>query len=123
MDITSIGSSNTNMPATPNRQVNPETAVLEPKTAAPTITGNAVSQTDKSPSLADVTKAVYDINKSIQSSTQGVVFTLDNDDKRMVVQVVDQQTKQVLRQIPTEEAIEISKSLNKLQGLLIRQQA
>ncbi len=123
MDITSIGSSNTNVPPPPHRQINSETSALGPKTAAPTITGNAVDQTGKSPSLADVTKAVYDINKSIQSNTQGVVFTLDNDENRIVVQVVDQQTKQVLRQIPTEEAIEISKSLNKLQGMLIRQQA
>ena len=123
MDIASIGNSNTNVPASPSRPINSESAALAPQTATPTITEAAVSQTGKSSSLADVTKAVHDINQSIQSNAQGVVFTLDNDNKRIIVKVVDQQTKQVLRQIPTEEVIEISKSLDKLQGLLIKQQA
>ncbi|MFZ6672513.1 flagellar protein FlaG [Undibacterium sp. Xuan67W] len=123
MDISSIGNSNTNVAVVLNRQTSSDASISTAQAAAPTITEIAVSQANKSPSLADVTKAVQDINKSIQSSSQGVEFTVDNDDKRVVVKVVDQQTKQVLRQIPTEEAIEISKSLDKLQGLLIKQQA
>ncbi|MFZ6814671.1 flagellar protein FlaG [Undibacterium sp. Rencai35W] len=123
MDISSIGNSNANVAVVLNRQASSDASISTAQAATPTITETAVSQPNKSPSLADVTKAVQDINKSIQSSSQGVEFTVDNDDKRVVVKVVDQQTKQVLRQIPTEEAIEISKSLDKLQGLLIKQQA
>lgn len=123
MDISSIGNSNANVAVVLNRQASSDASISTAQAATPTITETAVSQANKSPSLADVTKAVQDINKSIQSSSQGVEFTVDNDDKRVVVKVVDQQTKQVLRQIPTEEAIEISKSLDKLQGLLIKQQA
>jgi flagellar protein FlaG len=41
----------------------------------------------------------------------------------MVVRVVDTATDQVIRQIPSEVALAISQSLEKLQGLLVRQQA
>ncbi|HEX7633662.1 MAG TPA: flagellar protein FlaG, partial [Noviherbaspirillum sp.] len=45
------------------------------------------------------------------------------DTDRPVVKVVDQQTKTVIRQIPTEETLEIAKALDRVQGLLIRQKA
>jgi flagellar protein FlaG len=40
-----------------------------------------------------------------------------------VVKVIDQQTKEVIRQVPTQEVLEISKAIDRAQGLLIRQQA
>ncbi len=70
-----------------------------------------------------VNDAVEAINKTIQSASQNLEFSVDGDTSSVVVKVVDQQTKQVLRQIPTEEALEIAKSLDKLQGLLIKQTA
>jgi len=41
----------------------------------------------------------------------------------MIVKVVDTASKQVLRQIPNEEVLAMSKTLDKLQGLMIRQTA
>jgi len=40
-----------------------------------------------------------------------------------VVRVLDDATKEVIRQIPSEEALEIAKALDKLQGVLLRQEA
>lgn len=70
-----------------------------------------------------VNQAVEAINKTIQAASQNLEFSVDKDTSNVVVKVIDQQTKQVLRQIPTEEALEIAKSLDKLQGLLIKQTA
>jgi flagellar protein FlaG len=70
-----------------------------------------------------ITKAVENINKTIQAASQNLEFSVDEDSSQVVVKVIDQQTKQVLRQIPTEEVLEIAKSLDKLQGLLIKQTA
>lgn len=61
--------------------------------------------------------------KTINASLQGVEFAIDSDSHRTVVKVVDQETKQVLRQMPTQEALEIAKSLDRMQGLLIKQEA
>ena len=41
----------------------------------------------------------------------------------MVVKVVDVDSHQVLRQIPNEEVLAMSKTLDRLQGLVIRQTA
>ncbi|MFC6521248.1 flagellar protein FlaG [Undibacterium arcticum] len=40
-----------------------------------------------------------------------------------MVKVVDQRTQEVIRQMPSPEALEIAKALDKMQGLLIRQKA
>jgi len=40
-----------------------------------------------------------------------------------VVKVVDLETKEVIRQIPSPEVLEIAKAVDQLQGLLIRQKA
>ncbi|MDY7537133.1 flagellar protein FlaG [Undibacterium sp. RTI2.1] len=94
------------------------------KAATPLDTSLAVTPAGKTQATREqVEAAVKDINKSLQSSSQGLEFSIDPDSKHVVVKLIDQQTKQVLRQIPNEEVLEISKSLDKLQGLLIKQSA
>ena len=94
------------------------------KSAAPIASDNPVVQTErvqKSASFEQVSKAVQEINKTIQAASQNLEFSVDTEENKVIVKVIDQQTKQVLRQIPTEEALDIAKSLDKLQGLLIKQ--
>src|SRR4051794_39130810 len=72
---------------------------------APAVVAAAVQQPDPAATLAQVTQAVKDINKSMGS--QGLEFTLDEDTHETIVKVIDQQTKEVIRQMPTKEALEI----------------
>ncbi|MEQ1599861.1 MAG: flagellar protein FlaG [Methylotenera sp.] len=67
--------------------------------------------------------AVKKLNDYVAPALQTVEFSLDHDSKRMIVKVVDTATHKVLRQIPNEEVIAMSKTLDKLQGLVIRQTA
>lgn len=71
------------------------------------------------PTREEVKNAVNNINAALQASSQNLEFSIDDDANAVVVKVIDQSTKQVLRQIPTQEALEIAKSLDKVQGLLI----
>ncbi|TXI93619.1 MAG: flagellar protein FlaG [Burkholderiaceae bacterium] len=84
---------------------------------------NRSSEVTRNFGKPQVSEAVDAINKVIRGSSQNLEFTVDDAEGNIVVKVVDQQTKEVLRQIPSEEALEIAKSLDKLQGLLIRQVA
>lgn len=68
-------------------------------------------------------KAVDRLNDTMRAKAQGLEFMIDDDSKRLVVKVVDQQTKEVIRQVPSQEVLEIAKALDRAQGLLIRQQA
>lgn len=48
---------------------------------------------------------------------------VDRDTGIQVIKVVDTKTDEVIRQIPSEEIIELAKTLDKLHGLLIHQTA
>ena len=40
-----------------------------------------------------------------------------------MVKVIDRETEDIIRQIPSQEMLDLAKALDKLQGLLIRQKA
>lgn len=68
--------------------------------------------------------AVDRVQKAVETlPSAGIQFTIDQDFNRMVVQVVDTSTKEVIRQIPPKEMLEIAQALDKLQGLLVHQKA
>ncbi|MFZ6755927.1 flagellar protein FlaG [Undibacterium sp. Ji50W] len=127
MDIRSIGSTSQSGQLITDRPAGTDaSASVHKSAAASTQTIDAVkaaSSASSPPSIDKVTKAVDDINKTIQSLSQSLEFSVEEHSNKVVVKVIDQQTKEVLRQIPSEEALEISRSLDKLQGLLIKQQA
>lgn len=118
MDIGSISNS------THVTQFSAETkTIVAQKAATPDHVSNATQTTRAPPTAEQLDKAVKDINNTINALSQNLEFTVDRDADRVVVKIVDLNTKEVLRQIPTEVTLEISKSLDRLQGLLIKQQA
>lgn len=126
MDIRSIGSTNTQ----PGQRVAdtgnftadvPSVAARE--AATPVQTVNAVSQTAKTPDMDEVNEAVKQLNNAMKMLSQGLEFSVDEDVHKVVVKVVDQQTGDVIRQMPTKEALEIAKALDRVQGLLVKQKA
>jgi len=82
--------------------------------------GDAITAADAE---ADLQQSVDRINQSLSASNQGIEFAVDEDSERVVVKIVDRETREVLRQMPTKEALEIAKALDRTQGLLIRQEA
>ena len=75
------------------------------------------------PSKEDVSAAVDKLNEAMVNSSQSLKFEIDDDTKQIVVKIIDQGTQEVVRQMPTEEALQMAKSIDKMQGLLIRQTA
>lgn len=72
---------------------------------------------------ATLTGAVKKLNDYVAPALQTIQFSIDQESERIVVKVVDTATQKVLRQIPNEEVMAITKTLDKLQGLVIRQTA
>lgn len=103
---------------TASRPAAPATA-----TAALATDSKTDSKTDAQAELKEVKQAVNDINKAMQFMSRELEFSVDTDSERTVVKVIDQQTREVIRQMPTKEALEMSKALEKAQGLLIKQTA
>ena len=88
-------------------------------TARPDPTGNEAGVPDRETLL----QAVDEVKKAIAPEAQNLLFYIDDDTGRTIVKIVDSQTDEVIRQIPSEEVLAISKGIDKLQGLLIKQQA
>jgi flagellar protein FlaG len=125
MDIRSIGNLPQPAPSVAERPAHGAEAAAPAKpAAAPVELATAVPQPGTIPNLAQLAQAVKSINKTLQEQAQGLEFTVDSDSNRTIVKVVDEQTKEVLRQIPSEEVLQIAKALDLAQqGLLIRQKA
>ncbi len=70
-----------------------------------------------------VKDAVQQIEKFTQNIAQNLKFSVDEDTGKTVVKIVDTQTQEVIRQIPSEEAISIARTLDKVQGLLLNGKA
>ncbi|ENO86855.1 flagellar protein FlaG [Thauera linaloolentis] len=97
----------------------PATAI--PVEAASTETAAAASA--RQPDAAQITQAVEEVRAAITPVAQNLHFSIDKDINRTIVKVVDASTDEVIRQIPSEEIIAIAKAVDKLQGLLIKQEA
>ena len=75
------------------------------------------------PGSVELGNAVADLNKVAQAAGQGVRFSVDEETGRTVVKVVDTQTDTVLRQIPTVEALKLWRSIEQMQGVMLRDKA
>ena len=71
-------------------------------------------------SLRKAVAAAQAVMKPIASSLE---FSIDQSTGRTIVRVVDTETQQVIRQIPSKEMLEISRALERLQGLLLNGRA
>lgn len=86
-------------------------------------TGNSTETPAQPVSKEALDAAVDKLNEFVAPALQSIVFSMDSELDRMVVKVIDTSTQKVLRQIPNEEVLAISRTLDKLQGLVIRQTA
>ena len=101
------------------------TELVSPSGSKPAFAAES-AKVDVKPTAVDnaaLVTAVKKLNDLVAPALQTVQFSLDEQSERMVVRVVDTSTKQVLRQIPNEEVISMSKTLDKLQGLMAKQTA
>lgn len=93
-----------------------ELAALPPVSGKPPVDKPSASE-------AQLQSAVNAANDFIKPITNSVEFSLDKESDKMVVKVMDIATKEVIRQIPSEEMLAIAQALDKIQGLLIKQKA
>ncbi len=68
---------------------------------------------------AQVDAAIHAANQSVQSVATNLKFEKDNTSGKLVVRVIDSETQQILRQMPSEEMLAMSKALDRLQGLMV----
>lgn len=110
-------------PAVPAAHTDKPAAAAPAATVAPAAPADAIRQAEPAPTDAQLSQALKNINSALQARSQDVEFSIDQDSARTVVTVTDKNTHEVIRQMPTKEAMEISKALEHLQSLLVKQTA
>jgi len=76
------------------------------------------------PSKEQVQKAMESIKQMVESKApNSLQFSVDNETGKTVVRISDVKTGEMIRQIPSEEMLEIARSLDRMQGMLLQQKA
>jgi len=70
-----------------------------------------------------VENAVASMQESTQAMQRNLAFSIDDSTGRMVVKVTDSASGEVIRQMPTEEALRLAESLDEMRSLLFTAQA
>ncbi len=67
----------------------------------------------------ELNAAVSQLNDYVQNVQRDLQFEVDNDMGRTIVRVVDQQTREVIRQIPDEVAVRLAENLQQDEPLTL----
>jgi flagellar protein FlaG len=110
--------------ATRSATSNPQPRVSQASTQASKVdNGSAQSAKQNSQAGLSVEQAVDRLKQFVATSDAEINFAVDNTSGVQIVKIVDRNTKDVIRQIPSEEAISLAMALDKLQGLFVREKA
>lgn len=71
----------------------------------------------------ELNDAVQHLNDTANLFNTSLQFSIDPATGSNVVKVVDQSNNQVIRQIPSEEALRLSKAIGEFKGLLVKDHA
>ena len=74
---------------------------------------------DRTNSNVDIKQALENMIRAIKQFNNKIIFHYEEEMEKMVVKVIDGETGKMIRQIPNEEIVRLSKNIDKLDGLLI----
>ncbi len=70
-----------------------------------------------------VKEAIKNINEYIKSFQRSLSFTIDEESETPIIKVLDESDGTVVRQLPSENLLEIAQHLSEAQGLLFNDKA
>lgn len=105
------------------RDIRPGTTREAPLDETLNVVGEETRQTasGQQPSRQAVNEAMQEMQKVMSPVARNLQFSIDEQTGRTVVKVVDADTSEVIRQLPSEELLNIAHALDKLSGLLLKQ--
>jgi flagellar protein FlaG len=96
-------------------------AGLEQRSQAGAVSrGDARERVEEERPLDEV---VSDLNKLVRDLHRELRFSVDQDSGDTVIKVIDRETKEVVRQIPSEELVALRKRLQQAAGVIFRDSA
>ncbi len=94
------------------------------RTEAPqTVARSQAAPADAHADPAELNSAVEAVNQMLDPLARGLQFSVDVTTGKTIVKLVDKETNEVIRQMPSREMLAIARALDRVQGLLLRDQA
>lgn len=94
---------------------------------APKVVAGSKQAAPQQLSFTQLKTAVESINRVMLQSNLNLEFIVDSDTKKPIVKMVDAETGELIRQIPSEEMLAITRSIDQFlkfqRGLLLSQKA
>jgi flagellar protein FlaG len=73
------------------------------------------------PQPAQVQQAVETLKQLVEAKApNSLAFSIDDSTGKTIVRITDAKTGEMVRQIPSEEMLEIARSLDRMQGMLLQ---
>lgn len=124
MDIQSIASSLTT-------QINPagsgavRAAPIASESVAKTKTSEVVKSTQQTEPVnrQQLDAALKNVRAFVEPINSDLEFSMDEDTGQTIVKIIDRNTKEIIRQMPSEEMVAIAKALDSIKGLFVKQKA
>ncbi len=115
-EISSIASNRTSSGAAKNsRQVAKTDVATLPGKGGEVLPSRGKELPEQAADTARISEAVTRINEIVQSVQRDLSFNLDEDSGKTIIRVVDSGSGELIRQIPSEEALAIALQLRDLQ--------
>lgn len=99
-----------------------ESQTVSNRTSAEAVQTSSAS-TDETPPPAELAQLVSRTREAVREVASNLEFSVDNDTGKTVVRVVDASTRELIRQIPSEEMLSIARNMDRVEGLLIKSKA
>lgn len=101
--------------ATNSRQVATTDVASLPDDGGQALPINGKQQPPQTANTVEVRQAVSKINEVVQSVQRDLSFNMDEDSGKTVIRVVDTESGELIRQIPSEEVLAIASQLREFQ--------
>ncbi len=92
-------------------------------TAAKAPDPSSMALSSSRPERQEVEAAAKSVREFVQPINSNLEFSVNDDTGQLVVKIIDRATKEVIRQMPSEEMLAIAKTLDSIKGLFVKQTA
>jgi len=92
-------------------------------TAAKAPDPSSMALSSSRPERQEVEAAAKSVREFVQPINSNLEFSVNDDTGQLIVKIIDRATKEVIRQMPSEEMLAIAKTLDSIKGLFVKQTA
>ncbi len=117
VNITNVNQSPVVEKVLPAKAVSTKQALHENDNNVPSSAAVSDRQSNQSKDATRLNEAVRGLNEHVQIINRELHFSIDKDSGRTLIKVIDLATKEVIRQIPSKEALAVARMLQEGAGL------